>query len=107
MSNFEIIDDNLYGHNLKDQHFLLTKQLINLNHGSFGTVPKLIFEKQHQILLEQESSPEDWFRYIYQTYIDKSRIAIATLIKSDLNDVVLVESASYAVNRYIYYILYN
>ena len=54
MSEFEstenpTIDDNIkyydvdgtsYGHELKKKYFLLGQSLSNLNHGSFGTVPK-------------------------------------------------------------------
>ena len=85
-----VLEKSTYGHVIKDQHFLLNKRIVNLNHGSFGTVPKLIHEKQYQILLEQENSPEDWFRLIYQPYIEKSRSVIADLIHCDINDVVLV-----------------
>ncbi len=80
------------------EHFLLYKDLINLNHGSFGTVPKTVLESHIKFLTEQESCPENWFRVTYFKYINESRALIADLIKSPLENVVLVENASYAVN---------
>ncbi len=81
--------------------FLLYDGLFNLNHGSFGTVPKSVFERHHQYLLEQESCPEIWFRETYFKYINSSRLALAGLIRADMKDIVLVENASYAVNSII------
>jgi len=34
------VDGTSYGHELKKKYFLLGQNLSNLNHGSFGTVPK-------------------------------------------------------------------
>src|SRR5690349_10623500 len=79
-------------------HFLLQSDLVNLNHGSFGTVPRLVMDKHYQYLLEQESCPEMWFRETYFGYINKSRLSIANLIKAIVDDVVLIENASSAVN---------
>lgn len=78
--------------------YLLQKGLVNLNHGSFGTVPHVVMKRHYDYLLEQESCPEIWFRESYFAHINASRQSIAGLIKADLQDVVLVESASYAVN---------
>jgi isopenicillin-N epimerase len=83
---------------LKEKHFLLNKGLINLNHGSFGTVPKKVLESHFNFLTEQESCPEVWFRETYFKYINESRKLVANLIKTKTENVVLVENASYAVN---------
>ncbi len=87
-----------YGHKLLNAHFSLRKDKVNLNHGSFGTVPKLVMEKHFEILQEQESFPEMWFREgIYQV-ISRSRETIAKLVNANVEEIVLVENASYAVN---------
>ena len=49
----EAKDGTCYGHDLKRKHFLLDEGFINLNHGSFGTVPKVVGERQHELFLEQ------------------------------------------------------
>lgn len=86
------------GHTLRDEHFQLYKGLTNLNHGSFGTVPKSVMAAQIEFMTKQESCPELWFREWYQIDINRSRVAVANLIKAPGDEVVLVENASYAIN---------
>lgn len=87
-----------YGHELKSAMFLLAPNFTNLNHGSFGTMPKPVVTRQHEYVLEQESYPDTWFRVNYYTYIEQARDVIANLIHASVDDVVLVENASSAVN---------
>jgi hypothetical protein len=49
----EATDGTCYGHDIKRKHFLLDEGFINLNHGSFGAVPKVVGERQHELFLEQ------------------------------------------------------
>ena len=86
------------GHKLRDEHFQLYKGLTNLNHGSFGTVPKSVMAAQIEFMTKQESCPELWFREWYQIDINRARSSVATLIKCADEEVVLVENASYAIN---------
>lgn len=90
-------ENNDYGHCLKD-NFLLDKTITNFNHGSFGAVPNDVFNAHIQLLREQEQYPEIWFRKTIYDYNNRSRELVAKLINSDINDVVLVENASSAVN---------
>jgi len=87
-----------YGHKARDQHFQLYSGLVNLNHGSFGTVPKLVMGAQMEFMRKQEQCPELWFRKGYQLDINIARVSVASLVGADLEDVVLVENASYAIN---------
>lgn len=112
-------DGVCFGHELKEKHFLLAENFINLNHGSFGTIPKVVAEAQRKLVLEQgsfwvifaqvvpiylsdtlwtESYPDTWFRESYYDYIDKSRELIASFVNATLDGLVLVENASSAVN---------
>ena len=50
-----------YGHCLR-HHFYLEEGYVNLNHGSFGTVPKPVMEHQIKLLAKQEAKPDAWFR---------------------------------------------
>jgi selenocysteine lyase/cysteine desulfurase len=88
----------MYGNVLLERHFLLRAGLVNFNHGSFGTVPKEVMNKHTEFLHEQEAFPDLWFRESYYPYQDTSRALIAKLINANIDDVVLVENASYAVN---------
>lgn len=87
-----------YGHKLLNEQFSLRKDLVNLNHGSFGTVPKFVMANHIENLQIQESFPEIWFRETIYEVISKSREAIAQLVHANVEEIVLVENASYAVN---------
>eukprot|EP01032_Pedospumella_encystans_P016744 gene16744-19093_t len=87
-----------YGHKAKDELFQLYSGLVNLNHGSFGTVPKSVMEAQMEFMRKQEQCPELWFRKRYQCDINTARVSVASIVGAELDDIVLVENASYAIN---------
>lgn len=90
-----------FGHRLLADKFALFEGLVNLNHGSFGTVPRAVIAAQSEVMMKQESCPELWFREWFQPEIVKGRQEIASLINADVDDVVLVENASYAINSIV------
>jgi selenocysteine lyase/cysteine desulfurase len=95
---FKAQDGTCYGHQLKSEYFLLASDYCNLNHGSYGTIPKPVVQRQQQYVEEQESRPDAWFRENYFTYIDTARSMIADYVKAMVADIVLVENASSGVN---------
>ena len=89
----------MFGTPTQKSFFVLREGFINLNHGSFGATPKEVIEKQKDFILEAESHPDHWFRSSYFDYINISRKRVADLIEAtDVDDIVLVENASAAVN---------
>eukprot|EP00043_Microstomoeca_roanoka_P009322 m.88814 g.88814 ORF g.88814 m.88814 type:complete len:404 (-) comp14551_c1_seq2:286-1497(-) len=78
--------------------FMLEDGYINLNHGSFGTVPHAVMEAHIDHLRRQEARPDVWFRGQYQELVLKSRTALAEYLHAPLDSVCLVESTSNAVN---------
>lgn len=44
------------------RHFLLDPELINLNHGSFGAMPRVVFAELCAQIKTMEARPDDWFR---------------------------------------------
>jgi selenocysteine lyase/cysteine desulfurase len=81
---------------------LLRGNYTNLNHGSYGTVPKPVFKRMNEYYLEQEQAPDIWFRQTVNPLIDEARKQLASFVHaSDANDLVLVESASSAVNSIV------
>lgn len=51
-----------FGHHLK-QLFLMRENYTNLNHGSFGSIPRSVFDFQHQIQRHVELNPDEFYRY--------------------------------------------
>jgi selenocysteine lyase/cysteine desulfurase len=100
-SALPLLNMELCGHALKKACFYLDSDLLNLNHGSFGTVPKEVMQAQHEYHIKQESCPELWFREWYALDINAGRKSLANLINSEAEDIVFVENASYAVNSIV------
>mmetsp|Transcript_28645 Transcript_28645/g.40834 ORF Transcript_28645/g.40834 Transcript_28645/m.40834 type:complete len:420 (+) Transcript_28645:1144-2403(+) len=96
--HFKDLEGTCFGHDLKRKYFYLNDSFCNLNHGSFGTVPKTVAATQFNHFLEQESFPDTWFRQTYYEYINNTRTALANLVNANVDDLVLVENASSAVN---------
>lgn len=92
---------------IRKKYFLLDDSYINLNHGSFGAVPSVVFDAHVSFLREQESKPDEWFRVTYYKLIEDSRNSIAQLINASAEDVVLVENASAAVNSILRSTIYK
>eukprot|EP01035_Chromulina_nebulosa_P018313 gene18313-23999_t len=98
LNNYYTKDGIKFGKQLRNKHFLLDPTYNNLNHGSFGTIPRPVLEKQNELVLLQESNPDKWFRETIYTLSENSRVKLAELVNADVNDLVLVENASSAVN---------
>jgi selenocysteine lyase/cysteine desulfurase len=92
-----IVMSAIYGHSLR-KNFYLYDELVNLNHGSFGTVPRAVLDHQIEFLKKQESCPELWFRGVYEVFLNESRQCVSKLINGKINDIVMTENASSGIN---------
>ena len=94
------------GHNIWRNEFLLN--YTNFNHGSFGACPKRVLGYQSALRLQQEQQPDLWMRSHYKQLLKDVRKDVASLINADSSDnVVLLESASTAVNSVLRSIQWN
>jgi isopenicillin-N epimerase len=78
--------------------FALQPGFTNLNHGSFGTVPLEILALQASFSRRAEAKPDAWFRTDYFEHVDSARKSVAALVNADVDDIVLLENASSAIN---------
>lgn len=100
----ELLETTSFGKNLRQTEFLLN--YTNFNHGSFGSCPKSVLNYQFSLRLQQEQQPDIWFRNHYRHLVNDTREKVAEYVglssskrqKDDVNGLVLVESASTAVN---------
>ncbi|RDW90358.1 putative aminotransferase family protein (LolT) [Aspergillus mulundensis] len=83
-------------------HFLIDPNYRNLNHGSFGTYPIQILQKQQALQKSLESSPDIFIRYTQPALIDASRAALAPLLNVPVSDLVLVKNATTGVNTVLH-----
>ncbi|KAH7925192.1 PLP-dependent transferase [Leucogyrophana mollusca] len=86
-----------FGHNML-QHFALSSEYTNLNHGSFGSVPKPVLEASEKISAQIESNPDAFFRLEYQPLLNAARASVAKLIHAGVDECVLVSNVALGIN---------
>ena len=73
-------------------------EYINLNHGSYGSVPKYVQAAQSKWREVTELNPDLFFRYTVYDDLFVARSAVAKYVNADPEDVVFVENASEGMN---------
>lgn len=96
-----------FGKSIRNELFFLDKNLFFTNHGSYGAVPKLIFAKRNELLLEMESSPDIWFRYTSFKLWNENRQALADYLGVKVDHLVLSENATDSINSIVKSIEFN
>ena len=86
-----------FGHGML-QYFQLDPNYTNLNHGSYGSPPKLVTAAALAWEQHVELNPDKWFRYEYFSAMDKLRERIAKYIGARKEDIVFVPNASHGMN---------
>lgn len=87
-----------FGKTSKKDVFYLDESFVFLNHGSYGSVPKTIEEKRHNLQLEMEKCPDIWFRYTSFDLWNKNRVCLAKFLRISDENLVLVENATDGIN---------
>lgn len=78
--------------------FLLRKDIIFLNFGSFGACPKPIFDRYQQYQLELEQEPVEFIVKTGMQYLKDSRLALGKYLNCNEDDLVFMVNPSHAVN---------
>lgn len=87
-----------FGKKIRNDMFLLDEGTTFTNHGSYGTVPKPVFEAHQDLLRSVERNVNKWFLTDLQIrYIDAIKV-LAGLMGASPSDLVFVENATTAVN---------
>ncbi|KAI0775301.1 PLP-dependent transferase [Trametes elegans] len=89
-----------FGHALK-HYFALDEDYVNLNHGSYGSVPLPVLYAATRKWYEIERNPDKFHRLTYQDGLNKAREGIAKVIGADVDEVVIVPNATHALNTVI------
>ena len=78
--------------------FLLNKDITFLNHGSFGTCPKPVFEAYQNFQLELETEPVDFIIKKAPHYLKVAKNRLAKFIGCDASDFFFTPNPTHAVN---------
>jgi len=81
--------------------FLLDKETIHLNHGSFGACPNPIFDALISWQKKLEFNPAKFLAFDIFVHLEKSRESLSEYINCDKNDIVFFPNPSTALNTVI------
>lgn len=86
------------GRSLIRTAFMLSDEDVLLNHGSYGATPRMVIQRQQELVARLESNPDTWFRYDYQPLWDTATATIADFVGSNHDDLAFVKNATAGVN---------
>ena len=87
-----------FGKKTRNEMYLLDEKIHFTNHGSFGAIPKPIYKKRLELLNEMEKAPDAWFRVKSKKLWISNRQSLANYLKVNLDNLVLTENATDAIN---------
>ncbi|KAG9888416.1 hypothetical protein KCU86_g18564, partial [Aureobasidium melanogenum] len=94
------------GSELLKRQFLFDPGYRNLNHGSFGTFPRVVRDALRQSQDDCEARPDSFIRYTYPRALDVSREAVAKLVNAPVDACVFVPNATTGVNTVLRSLVY-
>ena len=83
---------------MRQAHFNFAPSYIPLNHGSFGTFPSSVRDRQRTLRDETEARPDTSIRFAYPGLLRQAREAVAPLLGAATDEVVLLPNATTAIN---------
>ncbi|PTB65672.1 selenocysteine lyase-like protein [Trichoderma citrinoviride] len=87
----------VFGGEMK-KDFLFAPEWTNLNHGSYGTIPRAIQAKHRSYQDDIEARPDPFIRFEHARLTDESRAAVASVVNAPVEAVVFVNNATEGVN---------
>jgi selenocysteine lyase/cysteine desulfurase len=87
-----------FGSQVRSLFFRLNPSITFLNHGSYGAVPKPVYEKRRQLADELEAIPDEWFRWKSKTKWDDNIECLAEYLRINKEQLVLCQNATEAIN---------
>ncbi|GAN07230.1 PLP-dependent transferase [Mucor ambiguus] len=86
-----------FGRSLRSQ-FLLEPQYTSLNHGSYGSIPRVLLPVLEELRLKSEVNPDRWLRREMFPVIEKNKQVVADLVNADPQELVFVFNAMTGIN---------
>ncbi|TDL14420.1 PLP-dependent transferase [Rickenella mellea] len=87
----------VFGHAAK-KYFAFDPSYINLNHGSYGSVPLPVLEACDKIGREQDACPDKFYRLLLIPRLEAARSQLATFVGAATDEVVFVPNATHGIN---------
>ena len=87
-----------FGPPMRREHFLFDPRYTPLNHGSYGSFPRLVRDYQREVQDSIEARSDAFIRLTIPKLLEDSRAAVAPLLGAAVDEVVFVPNATTAVN---------
>ena len=81
--------------------FLIDPDLVFLNHGSFGAVPRTVLETYQSLQREMERNPVEWLGRRADDLMADARARLGSFVGATADDVVFVPNPTTAVNMVV------
>ena len=91
-------DSSLRQSGADPQHWLLDPGVVFLNHGSFGSCPRAVLEKQREFRDRMERQPVRFFIRELEGLWDEARQALSQFVGANTDDLVFVPNATTGMN---------
>lgn len=98
---------NLPPYSSFEKYWNHNKDIVFLNHGSFGSTPTSVLEKQTQLRTQMESDLVQFMTVDYEKLYWENKEALAQFIHCNANDLVLVRNATMGVNTILHSLQFN
>ena len=82
-------------------HWTLARDIVFLNHGSFGACPRSVLNDQFELRAQLEANPIRFLVRDYPPLLDAARAEVARLVGASTEDLVFVPNATTGVNAVI------
>ena len=96
-----------FGREARDLLYSLDPRTTFVNHGSYGVAPKQLLKKKIDLIKEQDSSPDKWFRYTIGQLAENNLNALAKFLNVAPEHLALCVNATDALNSVIKSINYR
>ncbi|KAJ7058023.1 pyridoxal phosphate-dependent transferase [Mycena amicta] len=95
-----------FGHEML-KYFAFDPDYVNLNHGSYGSLPLPVLAACNELTMRVESNPDLFVRIEQTALITECREIIAKFLHTKTNEVVLVRNTSHGINTILRSIDWN
>ncbi len=82
-------------------HFLVDRDLVFLNHGSFGNTPRTVLDEQEALRRRVEREPVRFFVEDLEGMLDAARVRVAAFVGCPADDLAFVSNATEGVNTVV------
>lgn len=78
--------------------FYLDPDYINVNHGSYGSCPRVVMAAKRKLEEQMDFNTEKWFRFDSEVLLNKTRDLVAKRLQCPTENLFIVQNATDAFN---------